>query len=205
MLIKRQITKIARISDINSGIWIKREGLEPSYVEMKTGECVSRVRILGTVVSIFTSEDGNFGSATIDDATDTIRLKVFKTLKPISDLKIGDIVDVIGRVREYNGEIYIMPEIVRKMDDPNFELLRRLQLLKKYRKLEHKIEDKVDDVNILRKRVLEVIESEKDGIDFESIVEKVKAPDDDVESVVNDLLSEGICYEPTPGKIRKII
>jgi RPA family protein len=205
MAIIRQTAKIIRISDINTGTWVKKEGMEPSYVETRSGEQVARARILGTVVNVFTSEDGNFGSATIDDSTDTIRLKVFKTLKPIDGLKVGDLVDIIGRVREYNEELYIMPEVVRKIDDPNIELLRRLQLLKKQSAAgKEGPKEEEADANVLRKKILEVIESGKEGVDFSTIMGKVKASEEEIESVVNDLLSEGICYEPTPGKIRKI-
>jgi hypothetical protein len=44
-------------------------------------------------------------------------------------------VDVIGRVREYEGEIYMVPEVIARIDDPNWELLREMEVLRARRQL----------------------------------------------------------------------
>ena len=205
---ERMTAKKIKVADLTNGRWVKNEGLEPSFIVTPAGEQVSRARIMGTVVSKFVSEDENFASITIDDSTDTIRAKTFKTVKPLDVIRIGDIVDLIGKVREYNAEIYIMPEIVRKIIDPNIEILRRLELLAKSKKLQEsgapQIVSAKEDRAALKKKVTEVIESEKTGVSYSKILEMVQAPETQIESVVNELLEEGICYEPTPGKIRKI-
>ncbi|MCJ7816936.1 MAG: hypothetical protein MUP55_03715 [Candidatus Aenigmarchaeota archaeon] len=208
MPMERMTAKKIKVADLTNGRWVKNEGLEPSFIVTPAGEQVSRARIMGTVVSKFVSEDENFASITIDDSTDTIRAKTFKTVKPLDVIRIGDIVDLIGKVREYNAEIYIMPEIVRKIIDPNIEILRRLELLAKSKKLQEsgapQIVSAKEDRAALKKKVTEVIESEKTGVSYSKILEMVQAPETQIESVVNELLEEGICYEPTPGKIRKI-
>jgi RPA family protein len=207
---ERMTARKIRIADLTNGRWVKNEGLEPSFVVTQSGEQVSRARIMGTVVSKFVSEDENFASITIDDSTDTIRAKTFKTVKPLDMIQVGDVVDLIGKVREYNAEIYIMPEIVRKILDPNIEVLRRLELIAKARKLQGgeaqpgQFVSAKEDRLALKKKVTEVIESEKTGVSYSKILEMVQAPETQIESVVNELLEEGICYEPTPGKIRKI-
>src|SRR4030042_1159421 len=128
MPMERMTARKTSIADITNGRWVKNEGLEPSFVVSQSGEQISRARIMGTVVSKFVSEDENFASITIDDSTDTIRAKTFKTAKPLDVIQVGDIVDLIGKEREYNAEIYMMPEIVRKVTDPNVEVLRRAEL-----------------------------------------------------------------------------
>jgi RPA family protein len=218
MPIQRMTARKVRISDVVNGKWVKREGMEPSFVVTDSGEKVSRARIMGTVVANFMAEDGNFGSVTLDDGTDTIRAKTFKTLKPLDSLKIGDMVEMIGKVREYNGEVYIIPEVVTGLQDPNMELLRRLELIKKAQELKGrppeappeeagpsgKEEQKKEDDTELRKEILAVIESEPEGVEYRVILEGVKAPENRIESVLNEILAEGICYEPTPGKVKKI-
>jgi RPA family protein len=197
-----------RISDVMNGKWIKKEGMEPSYIETGQGEHLSRVRILGTVVSKFVSEDANFASITVDDSTETIRAKTFKTAKPLDMINIGEIVDLVGKIREYNEEFYIIPEIVTKVTDPNMELLRRLEMTLDSKKAgpgEKKAGPAAaEEGENLRRKVLEKIESGPAGVSFSEIMTSVAAPEEDIEAVINDLLSEGICYEPTPGKIRKI-
>lgn len=207
MAIERMPAKKIHISELLTGKWTKMEGMQPSYVETNRGERVSRARILGTVVQKFISEDGKFGSITLDDMSETIRAKAFKSMKPIEAINIGDIVDLIGKVREFDDEIYVIPETVRKITNPNLELLRRAELLLRKSasptptKPEEKISEEKEDI---KAAVLKAIESKKDGAVFEDIVKAVNASEDKIEETIDELLSEGICYEPSPGKIKKI-
>ncbi len=216
MTFERMTAKKVKISDLMNGKWVKKEGMEPSFIVTSYGEQVSRARILGTVVAKFLSEDGNFGSITLDDSTDTIRAKTFKTVKPLEGAEIGDLVDAIGKVREYNAEIYFIPEIIYKVQDPNLEILRRLEIARKLAEWKkdpqaqksnaEKTEPQEEgfDKEALRKEILKIIEAIPDGVGYSDILGKVKAPEPAIESVINELLSEGICYEPTPGKMKKI-
>ncbi|MCK4927920.1 MAG: hypothetical protein KAS11_05590, partial [Candidatus Aenigmarchaeota archaeon] len=43
------------------------------------------------------------------------------------------LIDIIANVREWNGEVYLVPEVLRKIDDPDLEILRRLEI-QKFRK-----------------------------------------------------------------------
>lgn len=209
MPVKRQTAIKVRVLEITKGQWLKGEGaMDPSFVKTPTGEMVSRARVMGTIVGKFTADDGMFASATVDDSTDTIRAKTFKTVKPLDKVEVGDMVDLIGKVREWNDELYIIPETVTKVTDPNMELLRRAEILARMKSPKKASGEKKaagkDDKEDLRKKVLEFIESGKEGVAFTDIIQNVKAPEEEMESVINELLSEGICYEPTPGKIKKI-
>ena len=219
---ERMTAKKVRIADIASGEWVQQDGMEPSYVITKSGERVSRARIMATIVSKFLSEDGNFGSVTIDDGTDTIRAKCFKDMDPLDKAETGQLVDMTGKVREYNGEVYIIPEIIRQVKNPNLLLLRKLEITKRLRDLKASggeeqaggkaAEDAKEAVeggagkakDDLRDRILSIIDASKEGIEYAKLIEKSGQPEEKVESAVNGLLSEGICYEPTPGKIKKI-
>lgn len=222
MPIERMTARKVRISELMNGRWVKKEGMEPSFVVTDSGEEVSRARVLGTVAARFMAEDGNFASITLDDGTDTIRAKTFKTVKPVDGFGVGSLVDLVGKVREYNGEVYIIPEVITRVE-PNMEMLRRLELIRKARDLKSKPEasreearareagekegdagDKKPDDTELRKEIIAVIESEAEGVEYKIILEKVKAPETRIESVLNEILAEGICYEPTPGKVKKI-
>lgn len=200
MPIKRNTAKKVRILDLVNGEWVKKEG-RAGFILTHSNEDVFRAKVLATVVGKFVSADGNFASITLDDFTACMRAKVWKDLKPLQNVEIGDLVNVIGKVREYDGEIYLVPEIVNKLDDPNFELLRKLEILLKIRELKAGKKLPAQD---LRKEVLTLIEQNKNGIKYEELLEKLKAKEEEVESIVNELLGEGICYEPAPGKIKKI-
>ncbi len=201
---KRSPAVKLRISDISQGKW------NGKYLEIQNSEIVTRARILATVVNKFSAEDRTFVSITLDDSTDTIRVKSWDAIKLLENLASGDVVDLIGKVREYNGEIYIVPEIARKVEDPNFEMLRRLELIKKFGvnrkmdKIEMAQKSDIAEKKDVRKEVMALIESSKDGISYTDILEKIKAPQAEIENIINDFLSGGICYEPSPGIIRKI-
>ena len=53
-------------------------------------------------------------------------------------------------------------------------------------------------------QVLLVEDNLTDATLIRTILEKVKGGEARIESVINEILSEGICYEPTPGKIKRI-
>ena len=239
----RQTMIKARISDLVNGRFTRKEGMEPSYVLTDVGQKISRVKILGTIVDKFMSEDGNYSSITIDDDSDSIRVKAFKEDAIIfDDLNVGDLIMVIGRVREYSDEIYIIPEIVKKIVDPNYEPLHKLEVLKELVKQKRIMEDvkkekeKFSDIEELKEHVKEkydfdtvdgVVESlseeepeEKDykpivletldkldkgkGVRFKKLLEESKLQENEFEEVINELLSNGECFEPKPGILKRV-
>lgn len=121
-----------RIASLLAGRYQRGEQeMEPSVLVTPGGTAVSRARVLGCVVSHFLNEDGTFASVTLDDTSGTIRVKAFRDdLVKVKGLVPGDTVDVIGRVREYEGELYIVPETVLAVKDHNWELVRRLELVR---------------------------------------------------------------------------
>lgn len=237
------------IKDVTDGAYIKREGFDPNYVLSGYGQKISRARIMAVVVRIFVSDDGNYAYVVLDDGTSTIRVKAFKDISSINDLKVGDVVDIIGKIREWNDERYMMPEIVRVVDNVNEEMLRKLEIVKQINERKNKKEvvkeakkqassfeevktissEKIDEEEIggiieseieeekkeeietnkedeknAREIVLKIIEENDagQGAEFSLIVEKAGLPENIVENVLEELLGEGTCYEPKPGKIK---
>src|SRR3989338_7810866 len=92
------------IRDLVSGNFVKSSGWDPSYVEVNSKN-ISRAHIVATVVTKFMSDDGNYGSITLDDGTDTIRIKAFgpDAIK-LKNIHVGSLVRFIGKVKEYNEE-----------------------------------------------------------------------------------------------------
>lgn len=140
MEIRRLTAKKSNAAEIVKGRFVKKPGFESNYVLTKLGRKISRVRVLGTVVDKFLSEDGNYATLTLDDCSETIRCKAFVNTKIFDTVSVGDVVDVVGKVREYNGEIYIAPEIIAQIADKNFETLRMLELAKIYKEQKERIQ-----------------------------------------------------------------
>ena len=95
------------------------------------GKHVFRARILGTVVEKFVREDQGYAVLRLDDGTETITIRAWKEgARELISFNPGDLIDVIGRVREFEGEVYLVPELVLRVEDPNWELVRELEILR---------------------------------------------------------------------------
>lgn len=132
MPIKRLTAKKVRICDIVNGRYFpgSREDMRPSYVITPLGQKISRVNLIASVTEKFLSEDENYSTITIDDGTEAIRVKTFReNVSLLKNIKPGDIVLVIGKIKEYNEEVYVNGEIIRKVEDVNYESLRKLEIL----------------------------------------------------------------------------
>jgi len=130
-MVKRLTAKKVRISDIVNGKYFpgNREHMRPSFVITPFGEKISRVNIIATITDSFISDDSNYASITIDDNSDAIRAKAFREdVKMFEGLQRGELVIVIGKVKEYQNEVYINAEVVRAVE-PNYETSRRLEIL----------------------------------------------------------------------------
>ncbi len=246
--------------DIIEGNYYEQDGFDPNYLLTTYGLRVSRARVLGTVVDRYVNDDESYGALTLDDGSATLRAKFFQDLEMMDGVGEGDIVEVIGKVKEYDGERYITPELVVHRE-PTMELVRALELAEvRDRWREHvnraqelqgdgtDEEDVVqelqgaglpeqdaravvqyldmaaeafetaggagapeesggeDDAQDGRASVLNAIESldDGDGVEYGAIQDEADVDEDALEDVINDLLSDGTCYEPRPGRIKRL-
>jgi len=248
MEVKRLTAKKASVGEIENGTFVKKEGFVSSYVLTNLGRRLSRVRIAGLIVDKFISPDERYATITLDDSTDTIRCKAFVNTKIFDGFGEGDLVDVFGKLREYNGEVYMIPEILKKAD-LNLETLRILELekifreqrkrIKKIRELqkqtsdlnelktivkqfmsledaegileaqemiENIAEEKVVSSAEIKSKILNLIENldKGKGADYQKILTKSGLSENDVDFAIQELLESGVCFEPTPGKIKKL-
>ena len=108
---ERKTAKKIPIQDLIKGTYIKRPGWEPSGILTKYGE-ITRVDLIGLIVS---KEEGeNSWSMLLDDGTGSVSIRAFEKQDKV--LVVGDFVKIIGRVRENSNTIFIVPEIIKKVD-----------------------------------------------------------------------------------------
>lgn len=209
----RDIALKVRIKDITSGELKKGNSEWESFLVTPFNEEAGRVRVLATVVSRFKSDDGRYANLTLDDATDTITSRAFDDgVQLIEGAKEGDIVDVIGRVKEYEDERYINVESVAKIVDPNWELVRKLELALKAKRLrgdaeapeESAVEEVVDEDP--KSVVADIIEEldEGDGVKYVRLIDKTGLSDEKLEKILTELMEEGEVYEPKIGKFKRV-
>jgi len=203
---KRETAYKIKIGDLLRGnqIFEETENLNKRLKFIELGlKQILRVNIIANVVDKYQSDgESRFASITLDDGSGQIRARVFgEEINKFEEVSQGDTLLVIGLVRSYNQEVYIMPEIIKKQD-PRYLLVRKLEIDKNSLN-----NDEIKPKNkslILREEIINLIkESESnEGIDKEEIKIKIKADANSINSEIQKLLEEGIIYEPKPGRIR---
>ncbi|MFX1393326.1 MAG: OB-fold nucleic acid binding domain-containing protein [Promethearchaeota archaeon] len=200
---------------------------------------VKRVRIVATIIEKreiisaqsndedFHLEEGDHPNLRIefdlDDGTGLIRAILWRANPDqFIDFIKGDIVDVIGLIRKWKEYISISPEIIKKIEDPNFILLRDAEIINKIKSgeiqeipedLENQFEIdeissemdienffeannslKIDD---LKEDIYSIIEKhsiEGAGISFKKIREILKISEDKLRKYIRDLEMESRIY-----------
>ena len=97
-----------------------------NYVELGNRKIV-RVNIIANVIDKYRHNEKPYTSLTLDDSSGQMRVKSFDDTANTSSFNVGDSVRVIGTVRYFNEELYIQPEIIKKVDE-KWLLVRKLEL-----------------------------------------------------------------------------
>jgi RPA family protein len=194
---------------------IMKEGEEQyRWVLITTnGEKIYKARINGTIVNKYFSpgdkEKKAYTTLTVDDGTDTIRLKGWEEQADyLNTFEVGNSVDVMGKLRQAEEEIYILPDSIIGITDYNKEMYLRAKKVKRYAKknyilpteeqllIIHNQEDK--------EKIWNLITDSDEGIELDDIITKSKLEKATVESVIQELIRNGDIYEPTSLKFKKI-
>jgi len=200
---KRQIAYKVRISEIVNGNYVKKDGWLPNVIVTNSGKELSRVNVIGTVVSE-PSEEINYMSLVIDDGSGKISLKSFENPEIFKGISIGDVVLVIGRPREFNNEKYILPEILKKIKNNKWIEVRRLEL-ENVLPQQEVVEDVIEETpkkESSHQRIYNLIKELDDGkgADHDLVLKKASCPDG--EEIIMNLLKEGEIFEVSPGKLK---
>jgi RPA family protein len=209
---KRQVAYVVSIGDVIAGEFVKVGGWEPNFVKTPFGLKVSRVNLIGTILE----KKGDI--VVIDDTTGIITIRSFGDFPPFGKVNIGDYVMIIGKVRQFNEEIYVMPELCKKIERTWHDFrLEEIYLIKKlYREGKIKQEEQKLQIKIDNDR------SDSDGTvfekkenDAEKIIRYINENDkgsgvskndllgnflgDDFDNIFNKLINDGDIFEIKPG------
>jgi RPA family protein len=162
---------------------------------------VTKVNLIANIIDKYISENPErpYATLTLDDGSGQIRVKGFRdTMKMLLELNIGETVCVIGSVRFFNNEVYILPEIVRKLDG-SWALIRRLELKQLYPE-----KAKIKVSSDIKSTILSLIKESDEGVDIDKLIMNTSLPVEEINSVVAQLLEAGLIYEPRPGRLRSM-
>lgn len=210
---KRQIAYKVKINSILKGEYVKEEGeWAPNYI-MLGDKKISRVNLMAVAVAKQNLENTNYQNMMIDDGSGRISIRSFDENNNFNNIEIGDIILVIGRPREYLNEKYIVSEILKKINDPLWVELRKLELsykkevnnevvdsnksdIKKEEVKEKQIED---DINTKIFNLIKEADS-GEGADTEDIIKRSNI--EKAEEIITKLLEQGEVFEIKPGKLK---
>jgi hypothetical protein len=186
---------------------------------------IKRVRIIATIIDKreFLSSEGSEGENgtdarvefDLDDGTGLIRATLWGVNpEKYEQFKKGDFVDTIGLIRSWKDFLYISPEIINKVQNPNKALLMDLEIIKRIRTGDIKeipeFEDKdmgfgemTDEIDVeslfeeeavedtsVKDDILNIIEQyseEQEGISFDTLLEIIGISEDELKDHLKDL------------------
>lgn len=205
---KRETAYKLRIGDLlKAKIILDESGENPNpklqFVELGDKK-ILRVNIIANIIDKFESEgERRFASITLDDGSGQIRARLFgEEIQKFQDLIQGDTIIIIGILKSFNEELYILPNIIKKTD-PKYLLIRKLEIEKSFPK--PLTQEQKQEVRALRDEVIDMVKNAEsnEGIDKEEIIMKLKNSRPElINQEIQKLLEEGIIYEPRPGRVR---
>ena len=194
--IKRQPAIKLKVNDLINGKYKKEEGWKPNYVTTSFGR-VSRVNIIAVLIS----KNPEQNSFLIDDGSASINVKSFEEKN--FDVNIGDVVLVIGKPKEWNSQKYILPEIVKKIDDKRWVEIRKKELGDRNEVIvEDKVEIEEEIFESPYQKVLDIIKGldSGEGADYQEVLAKARLPDG--EKIITSLLEQGEVFEIRSGRLK---
>ncbi len=194
--LKRQVAYKLRVSDILSASFLKDEA-SAGYIKINDVN-VSRVNIIGTVV--YKSGQDNNASVIIDDGSGKVLLRTFENFYLFSNVDVGDVVIAVGRVREFNNEKYIMPELLKKTGVDWFNV-RKLELEKNKTDVAEKEKNLADSADMKAELYLLIKNLDAgDGVSVDDVLSNSKL--ENAEDMINKLLENGDVFEIRPGRLK---
>ncbi len=193
---KRNVAYKLRIGDILKGRPMVSEG---KFLFLELGDKkVVRVNVFANCIDKFVQDgEKKYATLTVDDASGQFKLKAFgEDVEMFRDIVQGDTLQIVGNVREWNGELYVIAEIVKKVDS-RWLLVRKLE-----------IQNARKDIPVgssgLKGNIMDKIKAAEvdGGVDVESLIMDIEASPDVINGEVKKLLEEGLIYEPRPGRLR---
>lgn len=119
-MVERLVACKCSIADLN-GRYVHKDGAAPSYVETRHGP-VSRANVVAVVV-----DTAGEKTVVLDDGSGHVEARSFDDEKLFSKVKPGDVVQLIGRPRQYQGSLYLVAELCRVLH-PKWLELRQAEL-----------------------------------------------------------------------------
>jgi len=215
----RQIAVKTTIKELLLGTYLQEEEQSPNYLLTTKQQKIYRLNLITTVV--YKEKVGSITNFLVDDGTGKITLRLFEENKNSEKINIGDTVLVIGKIRDYNQEKYVSPEIIKVVSTLWLNVraleLKKLEQEENFTEGEKISKEKIENVTNKVKFVEEKLEEESllpidkikniiveldsgEGVLIEEVIEK--SPLEGTEELIKKMLEKGDIFQNNPGKVK---
>ncbi|MBW2963517.1 hypothetical protein KY306_01955 [Candidatus Woesearchaeota archaeon] len=195
---KRLIAHKLQIKHLLQGTYHQQAGWNPNYL-LTQNQKVSRVNLIAVIVAQNQDQTLNL---VLDDGTGQINLRIFDPLKS-EHPQIGDTVLVVAKIRQFNNELYLVPEIIKKIKNPKWIEVRKLELQDKTPSTPPQPEPEPEQPSLAPyEYVLSLVKKidQGQGADVDDIIKQSTL--DSTEQLIEELLKEGDIFEISPGRVK---
>lgn len=211
MFTQRATAYKTMVRNVLSSEYVAKEG-EGAHIILN-GKQASRVRLLATIVNKFTNDEKKSGTLIIDDGTEVMSVRGWEgEYDTICKASVGALVDIVGRVRKYNDDIYVIPEVIKPVE-PDWLVLRKLELGRKTGDAPEITEEnaevkdgeeqkKLSDNTALKNDIIELIKKKgTEGATIEELTELAGDRNKCVECM-RSLIEDDMIFEPRAGRYK---
>lgn len=110
---ERFIAVKINLLDLQESIYISAEDFS-NYILSKNNQKIVRINNISTIIK--KENKGNITNFILDDGSAQMTARFFENDPNLPKINVGDIILIIGKLRIYNQEKYISPEIFKRMD-----------------------------------------------------------------------------------------
>ena len=182
-----------RIIDLQKGKYVIGDNTIPNHVLLLNESKIVRVHIIGTILRI--QQVGTTANIVIDDGSASILLRIFEEFPLIKEISAGNTVRVIGKIRAYKEQIYIVPEIIKECDKKWLSVHKTIKIEPVKKKVNEKKQKSINSDVIVK-----FIQNNDKGSGV--LISEIIKEYGNVENIIEHFLKHGILYQNMPGKVK---
>jgi RPA family protein len=126
---KRAVAHRVWIKDLAKGEYVPSGDISKPTVLKTEGKEITRVDLVGKIIE--KDEGQTYSTLVLQDRTGKIKIRAFGSDNiMMEEVQNGDLARVIGKIKQDNVERFVAGEIIKKIEDANYGLLREKELEK---------------------------------------------------------------------------
>ena len=195
------------IQNILQGTYVQDSEQNPNYLLLENNLKVYRINLFAVVLDL--QKSGSLTNILVEDGTGKIVVRFFEEQKSLTRLTPGSVVLIVGKLRMYNQEKYISPEICKQIS-PLWLKVRSTELNKQKlngnpllpQKEQNVNASSVEETALPATKIINLIKQldSGKGADMGEVMEK--SPLQNTEQILKQMLERGDIFQITPGKVK---